>query len=88
MCCACATLLSAAITAAEAYWRHLRGDRLGLIDNWLRHVQDVRDKYRHALELVATKQATPALCELNVVEQVVNVARTTIAATPGSAART
>jgi carbonic anhydrase len=51
----------------------------GLIDNWLRHVQDVAA--RHAAELA--RSASPAdkvnrLCELNVVEQVVHLARTTI----------
>lgn len=53
--------------------------RFGLVDNWLRHVQDVRDKYRHRL----AEQADPALradrlCELNVVEQVLNVSETTV----------
>jgi len=57
----------------------LRGDRLGLIDNWLRHVQDVRDKYRHELEgCGGESEQHRRLCELNVVEQVANVARTTI----------
>ena len=57
----------------------LRGDRLGLIDNWLRHVQDVRDKYRHELDACGDEAGQHRrLCELNVVEQVVNVARTTI----------
>jgi carbonic anhydrase len=57
----------------------LRDDSLGLIDNWLRHVQDVRAKYHSelaAIESDATRHGR--LCELNVVEQVVNVANTTI----------
>jgi carbonic anhydrase len=57
----------------------LRGDRLGLVDNWLRLVQDVRAK--HAAEL-AGLTSDPArqrrLCELNVMEQVGNVAATTV----------
>jgi carbonic anhydrase len=58
----------------------LRGDRLGLIDNWLRHVQDVRDKHRQQVDACATEaERHRRLCELNVVEQVANVARTTIA---------
>jgi carbonic anhydrase len=57
----------------------LRGDRLGLIDNWLRHVQDVRDKYREELlKCGSESEQHRRLCELNVVEQVANVARTTI----------
>jgi carbonic anhydrase len=57
----------------------LRDDKLGLIDNWLRHVQDVKAKHRAQLEALrddAQRHAT--LCELNVVEQVVNVSRTSI----------
>ena len=57
----------------------LRQDRLGLSDNWLRHVQDVRAKHLKHLE----KQGSPAkvsdrLCELNVIEQALNVCETTI----------
>jgi len=57
----------------------LRDDKLGLIDNWLRHVQDVKAKHRAQLDALkndAQRHAT--LCELNVVEQVVNVSRTSI----------
>lgn len=57
----------------------LRNDRLGLIDNWLRHVQDVRGKHRGQLEALADEaQQHDRLCELNVIEQVVNVAQTTV----------
>lgn len=58
----------------------LRRDRLGLSDNWLRHVQDVREKNEKRL-VDAGDEATAAdlLCEMNVIEQVVNVCRTTIA---------
>ncbi len=49
----------------------------GLIDNWLRHVQDIRD--RHPEELAAAgKAAADKLCELNVLEQALNVCRTTV----------
>jgi carbonic anhydrase len=51
----------------------------GLIDNWLRHVQDVRDK--HCERLAACEDEAHRLrrlCELNVIEQVINVCRTTM----------
>ncbi len=57
----------------------LRQDSLGLVDNWLRHVQDVRQKYE--AELAATPdpgERHNRLCELNVIEQVVNVCQTSI----------
>ena len=54
----------------------LRGDRLGLSDNWLRHVDDVRQKHRERVADAAN--APDRLCELNVVEQVANVCQTTI----------
>jgi carbonic anhydrase len=57
----------------------LRDDKLGLIDNWLRHVQNVRAKHQAELDgLADEKQRHNRLCELNVVEQVVNVSQTTI----------
>jgi carbonic anhydrase len=57
----------------------LRDDRLGLIDNWLRHVQDVAALHRAQLDaLAAEPDRHHRLCELNVVEQVVNVSRTTV----------
>lgn len=56
-----------------------RAERYGLIDNWLRHVQDVRDRYGFALEEIADETAREdRLCELNVVEQAWNVCQTTI----------
>jgi len=58
----------------------LRGERYGLVDNWLRHVQDVREK--HAGRLTALGGGDPArhdrLCELNVIEQAANVCLTTV----------
>jgi carbonic anhydrase len=56
----------------------LRRERLGLSDNWLRHVQDVREKHEASLTDLPEVQAIDRLCELNVTEQVSNVARTTI----------
>jgi carbonic anhydrase len=56
----------------------LRGDRLGLSDNWLRHVQDVQGRHPECLAPLAGEQAVDRLCELNVIEQVVNVCRTSI----------
>ena len=51
----------------------------GLIDNWLRHVQDVERDYEDELAMIADPAAREnRLCELNVIEQVRNVARTTI----------
>jgi carbonic anhydrase len=55
----------------------LQGDRLGLSDNWLRHVQDVREK--HPGNAGKDSGASDRLCELNVIEQVANVCHTTIA---------
>ncbi|MFL5242253.1 MAG: carbonate dehydratase [Gemmataceae bacterium] len=57
----------------------LRDDKLGLIDNWLRHLQDIRDKHRAELEALTTEeQRHGRLCELNVIEQVANVSQTTV----------
>jgi carbonic anhydrase len=57
----------------------LRGDRIGLSDNWLRHVQDVRQKHLKTLADAGDDRALDRLCELNVIEQVANVCQTTIA---------
>ncbi len=57
-----------------------RGDRIGLSDNWLRHVVDVRQKHEKILARAANDEAAcDRLCELNVIEQVFNVCHTTIA---------
>jgi carbonic anhydrase len=57
----------------------LRNDRLGLIDNWLRHIQDVHQKHRVPLATFSEETTqVNRLCELNVIEQVVNVCQTTI----------
>ena len=58
----------------------LRRERLGLSDNWLRHLQDVRQKHEPGLmNLTNQAEASNRLCELNVIEQVANVCHTTIA---------
>jgi carbonic anhydrase len=54
------------------------GTRVGLADNWLRHVRDVHDKHESYLGNVAGAAATNRLVELNAAEQVINVAQTTI----------
>jgi carbonic anhydrase len=52
---------------------------LGLIDNWLRYVQDVRERYRVIVDREPDDERRIArLCELNVVEQVMHVCQTTI----------
>ena len=57
----------------------LRNDRIGLADNWLRHVQDVRVKHAAALEGERDDKALEdRLCEFNVAEQVLHVTETTV----------
>lgn len=56
-----------------------KNSRLGLIDNWLRHTQDVAQKHKLLLAKKSDQtQAIELLCELNVIEQVQNVCQTTI----------
>ena len=58
----------------------LKRSRIGLSDNWLRHVQDVRERHHAQLETLGDGViASDRLCELNVIEQVINVCQTTIA---------
>lgn len=53
--------------------------KLGLINNWLRHVQDVSEKYQSKLDNIPENDArVDRLCELNVIEQVTNVCQTTV----------
>ncbi|HRD49110.1 MAG TPA: carbonate dehydratase [Candidatus Contendobacter sp.] len=57
----------------------LEGASFGLIDNWLRHIQDVRDRHADLFAALPDSEARwRALCELNVIEQARNVARTTL----------
>ncbi len=59
----------------------LNQDRLGLVDNWLRHIREVRRKHAARLaELDSMDARYDRLCELNVIEQVQNVCETTIVA--------
>jgi carbonic anhydrase len=52
--------------------------QLGLIDNWLRHVQDVLHEHEELLATLDEDKRLDRLCELNVIAQVLNVGRTTI----------
>ncbi len=56
----------------------LENIRIGLADNWLRHVQDVRDRHSGLLAKIPAHLRHDVLCELNVIEQVVNMAHTTV----------
>ena len=52
--------------------------RVGLADNWIRHVKDVRVKHYHLIKNTAVQHRHDVLCELNVIEQVMNVAQSTV----------
>lgn len=57
----------------------LTGARLGLVDNWIRHVGDVAERHTRCLQAAGDPEARHArLCELNALEQVINLSRTTI----------
>ena len=57
----------------------LERNKLGLIDNWLRHVQDVRATHRELVDAAPDPLAQiDRLCELNALEQAVNVCETTV----------
>jgi carbonic anhydrase len=57
----------------------MESDNHGLIDNWLRHIQDVQQKHAAALSSIGDERGRfQRLCELNVIEQVVNVCQTTV----------
>lgn len=56
----------------------LRGKPLGLIDNWLGHIQDVSNKYASELQNLQGEARDDRMCELNVIEQANNVLRTSI----------
>ncbi len=56
----------------------LKGQRVGLADNWLRHVADVMDKHQFDLSNIAQEKQLSTLCELNVIEQALNVCQSTI----------
>jgi len=52
--------------------------RVGLADNWLRHIKDVRDRHAALIAATAEHLRHDVLCELNVIEQIMNVAQTTV----------
>ena len=54
-----------------------QGTKLGLSDNWLRHVEDVRQRHEAALAHLSPEAAVDRLCELNVIEQTRHVCETT-----------
>ena len=56
----------------------LMGLRVGLADNWLRHIQDVRQRHRKRLQHLPIEQQEDVLCEMNVIEQVGNIAQSTV----------
>ena len=56
----------------------LHGTRVGLADNWLRHIKDVAARHKPLIDATAPEHRPDLLCELNVIEQVVNVAQTTV----------
>ena len=56
----------------------LRGARVGLADNWLRHVHDVKIRHRRRLDHLPVPEQENVLCEMNVIEQVGNVALTNV----------
>ena len=56
----------------------LRSRRLGLVDNWLRHIHDVRQKHAALIEQSPEERQHDTLCELNVIEQALNVGQTTV----------
>src|SRR3954463_4283635 len=56
----------------------LEGRRVGLADNWIRHISDVRDRHRGLIENTAPEKRLDSLVELNVIEQVVNVCVSTV----------
>jgi carbonic anhydrase len=56
----------------------LQGTRVGLADNWLRHIQDVKMRHRKRIDHLPYEQQEDVLCEINVIEQVGNVALSTV----------
>ena len=56
----------------------LKGTRVGLADNWLRHVKDVASRHKPLIDATPAEHRVSLLCELNAIEQVVNVAQTTV----------
>ena len=51
----------------------LENARIGMADNWIRHIQDVRDRHQALLDALPAANRADALCDINVIEQVVNI---------------
>ncbi len=57
----------------------MNNNRLGLIENWLRHIQDVRDKHEERLDRIDDEaERIDRLCEYNVMQQVMNICQTSV----------
>lgn len=56
----------------------LENKKIGLVDNWLRHVQDIRHKFADVFERYESEKHWDILCELNSIGQAINVAQTTV----------
>ena len=56
----------------------LHNRRFGLVDNWIRHIQDVRQKHAALIECSPEEKRHDLLCELNVIEQVLNAGQATV----------
>ena len=52
--------------------------RVGLVDNWLRHIHDVKQKHQAIIDAAPAEERLDRLCELNVIEQVLNLAQSTV----------
>ncbi|MDN0083950.1 carbonate dehydratase [Crenobacter sp. SG2305] len=56
----------------------LENKRVGLVDNWLRHIHDIKQKHHERLAALDPSERLDRLCELNVIEQVLNACQTTV----------
>jgi carbonic anhydrase len=56
----------------------LEGARIGMADQWLRHIQSTRDRHRTLIDAMPDPQRADTLCDLNVIEQVVNIGVSTV----------
>ncbi|WP_295852339.1 carbonate dehydratase [uncultured Xylophilus sp.] len=56
----------------------LEGARIGMADQWLRHIQSTRDRHRTLIDAMTPEHRADTLCDLNVIEQVINVCVSTV----------
>jgi len=56
----------------------LENKRVGLVDNWLRHIHDIKQKHHERLAALDPSERLDRLCELNVIEQVLNACQSTV----------